>query len=107
MVVPAFTPPHSVQVTYPAAFAGEWQVTARLRSVSFPLGQALLNKDVPGVTKSSMIAALPDVGAGMDDAVTYKARYTGMGDSAIPDRCGTGLHAYVTEPAYRAVNAIE
>ena len=86
------------QVIYPAEFVGEWQVTARLSNVSFPLGQTYINKDVPGVTKSSLIAVLPDVGAGMDDAVTYRARYTRLGEGAIPDRCDLGTQS-VAGPA--------
>lgn len=76
-----------MQVVYPDSFAGEWQVSATLANVTFPLGMTYITKDTPGATKSSMIAALPDVGAGMDGAVQYRARFSSVPGGAVPDRC--------------------
>lgn len=80
-----------VQVLYPVEFQGSWEVTATLKNVSFPFGMSVVNKDVPGATKSSMIAALPDVGAGMDTSVKYTAKFMLAGESCVPDRCATTL----------------
>ena len=77
----------SLQVLYPPGFAGTWQVTAELKDVAFPFGQQLLNKQVPGVTKASMIAALPDVGAAQDAKLTYSVRFVHTDGAAVPDRC--------------------
>ena len=65
---------------------GEWSVAATLQDVKFPLGMDLITKETPGATKSSMIAALPDVGAGMDGAVQYSARFDAVQGGAVPDR---------------------
>ncbi|KAK9833301.1 hypothetical protein WJX81_004567 [Elliptochloris bilobata] len=76
-------------LAYPAWLAGEWQVAGvRLEGVVFPLGQRFVNRLTPGVTKASLIAALADVGASQDRAVTYRERYvaTADGRSAAPDR---------------------
>jgi hypothetical protein len=51
------------------------QVTASFAGVSFPKSQKLISRDVPGVTKASMIMTLSDVGAGMDAPVSYQLRY--------------------------------
>ena len=76
----------SKQVFYPSFFEGTWSVQGRLKQVTFPQGEGFLRKDVPGVTKSSMLAALPDVGAGMESPVTYQCRFSRNGDDIIADR---------------------
>jgi hypothetical protein len=75
-----------MQVYYPSTFEGTWNVTGVLKEVTFPQGQRFLRVDVPGVTKASMIAALPDVGAGMETPVTYQCRYARGADGVTPDR---------------------
>ena len=80
-------------------------MSATLANVSFPLGMTYITKDTPGATKSSMIAALPDVGAGMDGAVQYRARFSSVPGGAVPDRCAplilhylasaSGMHACI------------
>jgi hypothetical protein len=62
-------------------------VSARLSNVAFPFGKQILNRDVPGATKASMLVALPDVGAGMDTPVSYHCRFVRAGDKVVPDRC--------------------
>lgn len=51
------------------------QVSASFVGVGFPKTQRLINRDVPGVTKASMIMTLSDVGAGMEAPVSYQLRY--------------------------------
>jgi hypothetical protein len=51
------------------------QVTASFVGVTFPKGQRLVSRDVPGVTKASMVMSLADVGAGMEAPVSYTLRY--------------------------------
>lgn len=80
------------QVYYPSAFEGTWNVTGLLKGVQFPQGQCFLRVDVPGVTKASMIAALPDVGAGMELPVAYQCRYVRGPEGVTADRCAH-LHA--------------
>jgi hypothetical protein len=63
-------PPHLL-----TALHSPLQVTASFVGVSFPKSQRLISRDVPGVTKASMIMTLPDVGAGMDAPVSYQLRY--------------------------------
>lgn len=75
-----------MKVVYPEAFVGEWVVAATLSDVKFPQGMDLITRETPGATKSSMIAALPDVGAGMDGAVQYAARFVPVPGGAVPDR---------------------
>lgn len=76
-----------LQVIYPKAFTGEWEVSARLQNVVFPFGQNYMNREVPGVTKASMVAALPDVGAGGESPVKFRCRFAASGNGAVPDRC--------------------
>ncbi len=40
-----------------------------------PQGQRLVGRTVPGVLKGSMVTALPDVGAAMEQPLSYRARY--------------------------------
>lgn len=80
-----------LQVFYPGAFEGTWNVTGVLKEVTFPQGKRFLRVDVPGVTKSSMIAALPDVGAGMDSPVTYQCQYIRGADGVTADRCALAV----------------
>jgi hypothetical protein len=70
------------------------QVTASFAGVSFPKSQRLISRDVPGVTKASMIMTLSDVGAGMDAPVSYQLRYVNSKDEAgiVADRCVRGVH---------------
>lgn len=72
---------------YPGTFAGEWEISASLSNVKFPQGMEFITRDTAGATKASMIAALPDVGAGMDGAVQYRARFVPVNGGAVPDRC--------------------
>jgi hypothetical protein len=52
------------------------QVTSSFKGASFPLGQRFVSRATPGATKASLIAALADVGAGMEAPVVYQARFT-------------------------------
>ncbi|GLC49795.1 hypothetical protein PLESTB_000309500 [Pleodorina starrii] len=77
------------QLFYPSWLRGEWQVTARFAAASFPQGRRLLGRTVPGVLQGSMVVALPDVGAGMDGPVSYRARFVespGEGGGVVADR---------------------
>jgi hypothetical protein len=69
------------------------QITASFAGVSFPKSQRLISRDVPGVTKASMIMTLSDVGAGMDAPVSYQLRYVNSKEEAgiVADRCVKGV----------------
>lgn len=67
------------------------QYTASFVGVAFPKGQRLISRDVPGVTKASMVMTLADVGAGMEAAVVYRQRFAagssdGGGPGVVADR---------------------
>ena len=48
----------------------------RAVQVANPLGRRFVTRSTPGVTKASMLAALPDVGAGMDGrTVRFQLRF--------------------------------
>ena len=64
--------------------------------MTFPYGQKVLNKEVPGVTKASILAALPDVGAAQDNGIAYNARFQQDGNAAVPDRYAAVLISVVT-----------
>ena len=78
-----------LQVIYPGSFAGEWEIAATLSNVKFPQGMEFITRDTAGATKASIIAALPDVGAGMDGAIQYRARFLPVNGGAVPDRCAS------------------
>lgn len=74
------------QLFYPPWMEGTWQVSASFVSVSFPKGQQLISRDVPGVTKASMLMTLADVGAGMEGPVSYQQRYLEQDSGVVADR---------------------
>ncbi|KAG2501908.1 hypothetical protein HYH03_000406 [Edaphochlamys debaryana] len=78
------------QLRYPEWIEGEWQVTARFTGASFPQGQRLMGRTVPGVLRGSMAVALPDVGAAMDAPLAYRARFVrepeALGGGVVADR---------------------
>eukprot|EP01025_Chloroclados_australasicus_P030091 TRINITY_DN3014_c1_g1_i1.p2 TRINITY_DN3014_c1_g1~~TRINITY_DN3014_c1_g1_i1.p2 ORF type:complete len:321 (-),score=16.07 TRINITY_DN3014_c1_g1_i1:239-1201(-) len=63
------------QLFYPDWLEGLWEAQAQLVDVKFPLGKKYISRSTPGVTLASIIAALPDVGAGLDSIVEYKIRF--------------------------------
>lgn len=63
------------------------QVEARFVGVSFPQGQGLMGRSVPGVTKASMIMALPDVGAAMDRPLQYRWAVQGGAQTGTRRTC--------------------
>lgn len=66
----------SKQLYYPDWLEGTWQAEASLDKVANPLGRRFVTRSTPGVTKASMLAALPDVGAGMDGrTVRFQMRF--------------------------------
>jgi hypothetical protein len=71
---PAHPPASRLAGTDPCHPCHPRQVSSSFRDASFPLGQRFLSRATPGATKASLIAALADVGAGMDAPVTYQAR---------------------------------
>jgi hypothetical protein len=58
-------------------------------NVSFPKTQRLISRDVPGVTKASMVMTLADVGAGMEAPVSYQQRFVvdEQQGGVVADRC--------------------
>lgn len=95
------------QVYYPAAFEGTWQVSARLKSVAFPQGQSFMDRNVPGVTKASMVAALPDVGAGADAAVVYQCRFIPSAEGVVADRIFNQTALLDAFLGYRATQSVD
>lgn len=64
--------PTGKQVYYPTWLEGEWIFSdAKLLNVSNPFGLRVVSRVTPGVTKFSMIAALPDVGASLKDTPLF------------------------------------
>lgn len=72
----------------PAWMEGTWQVRSTFVKAGFPLGPRFVTKTLPGITKCSALAALPDVGA---SGVEYLQRFVKGGggsgaDGVIADR---------------------
>eukprot|EP01024_Parvocaulis_polyphysoides_P020164 TRINITY_DN19322_c1_g2_i1.p1 TRINITY_DN19322_c1_g2~~TRINITY_DN19322_c1_g2_i1.p1 ORF type:complete len:334 (-),score=41.60 TRINITY_DN19322_c1_g2_i1:29-1030(-) len=63
------------QLFYPEWFQGQWESSAKLIDVKFPLGMKYISRSTPGVTQASIAAALPDVGAGQDNIVKYTTSF--------------------------------
>lgn len=59
----------------PASFQGTWAALASFEDVRLPLGPRFLSRGTPGVTKGSIMAALPDVGAAQDRVLQTSMRW--------------------------------
>ena len=60
-----------------------------------PLGRRFVTRSTPGVTKASMLAALPDVGAGMDGrTVRFQMRFVRSAEEGgiVADRWDHSSH---------------
>ncbi|CAG9465196.1 unnamed protein product [Pedinophyceae sp. YPF-701] len=62
------------QLRYPDWFEGTWEVQWTLRDVQNPRGRKYITRNTPGVTKGSMAAGVPDIGAGQG-VVTFRQRF--------------------------------
>lgn len=78
------------QLFYPPWLEGDWDVVASFSGASFPQGQRVMGRSVPGVLKGSIIVALPDVGAAMERPLHYRWRFTrsseAEGGGVVSDR---------------------
>jgi len=97
------------QLKYPEWLLGTWEVRASFVDAGFPLGKRFINREVPGVTKGSMIVALADVGAAMERPLVYQSRfvYSAEEGGVVADRpfnITQQADALLGYPAVQSVN---
>ncbi len=71
------------QLFFPSWLQGTWWVESTFKGASFPQGNRFIGRTTPGLQKGSIIAAMPDVGAG---PLSFQLRFVRSGNKVVADR---------------------